>query len=185
MVEEVFTEVTERMQKAVEFLKRELASIRTGRASPAILDGVKAEYYGAQLPIRQLATISAPEPRLIVIQPWDSASQDAICKAIQRSDIGLVPVKDGNLIKVSIPPLTEERRKELERFAKKKAEESKVAIRNIRRDANNRIKELKDEGSVSEDEARRAQEKVQKITDDFIEKVNQVLAAKEKEITQF
>lgn len=184
-MEEVIEELKDRMQKAIDFLKREYASIKTGRASIALLDGVKVEYYGAQLPIRQLATISIPEPRLIVIQPWDRASQDAICKAIQRSELGLTPIKDGNLIKVSIPPLTEERRKELDKIVKKKAEEAKVAIRNIRRDANNKLKELKEEGGISEDELMRMQEKVQKITDDFIEKIDQLLAAKEKEMLQF
>ncbi|QAY65624.1 ribosome recycling factor [Paenibacillus protaetiae] len=173
----------ERMDKAIAALKRELATLRAGRATPALLDRVQAEYYGAVTPLNQLANINTPDSRTLMIQPWDKSSIGAIEKAILKSDLGLTPSNDGSAIRISIPPLTEERRQELVKLTKKFGEEAKVAIRNIRRDANDDIKKLEKE-SISEDESRRHQEDIQKVTDRFIAEVEKVLSAKEKEIME-
>jgi ribosome recycling factor len=184
MVNEVINDAKERMSKGISQLKKELATLRAGRATPSILDKVQVEYYGALTPVNQLANISTPEPRLLIIQPWDKTSLPTIEKAIMKSDLGLTPSNDGNIIRIAIPILTEERRAELVKMVKKYGEESKVAIRNIRRDANDGIKKIEKEGTISEDESRRHQESVQKITDEHIVSIDKVVADKEKEITE-
>ncbi|MBP1155974.1 MULTISPECIES: ribosome recycling factor [unclassified Paenibacillus] len=173
----------DRMEKAIGALKKELASLRAGRATPALLDRVQVEYYGAMTPVSQLANINTPDSRTLMIQPWDKSSVSAIEKAIMKSDLGLTPSNDGSSIRIVIPALTEERRAELVKMTKKFGEEAKVAIRNIRRDANDDIKKLEKTG-ISEDESRRHQEDIQKFTDKNIAEVDKVLAAKEKEIME-
>lgn len=184
MTELIFEELKENMEKGIAALEKSFSKVRTGRASIALLDGIKVEYYGTQTPLNQVATLSVPESRLIVISPWDSSVIGLIEKAIQKSDLGLMPSNDGKVIRLSIPALTEERRKELVKVVKKMSEESKVNIRNIRRDANEQLKDLKKDNTLSEDELFRHQEEVQKITNKYIEKVDQVLATKEKEIME-
>ena len=173
----------ERMDKTLQALRRDLATLRAGRASPALLEKVQAEYYGAMMPVNQLGSITTPDPRTLVIQPWDKSALAAIERAILKSDLGLTPVNDGEVIRISIPPLTEERRMELVKSTRKLGEEAKVAIRNIRRDANDEIKK-KEKSEISEDESRRYQEDIQKLTDRFIAEIDKMLAAKEKEITE-
>ncbi|QKG84572.1 ribosome recycling factor [Kroppenstedtia pulmonis] len=177
-------ETTERMEKTVQTLKRDLATLRAGRATPSLLDKITVHYYGSDMPINQMANISVPEPRLLVIQPWDKSALGEIEKAIQKSDLGLTPSNDGNLIRIAIPALTEERRAELVKVVKKTGEEAKVAIRNIRRDANEDVKKLEKNGEVSEDDARRGQDEVQKLTDRFIREADEQVEAKEKEIME-
>ncbi|WP_127580674.1 ribosome recycling factor [Paenibacillus koleovorans] len=174
----------DRMDKAIGSLKKELATLRAGRATPALLDRVQAEYYGALTPVNQLANINTPDSRTLLIQPWDKSSLSVIEKAILKSDIGLTPSNDGLTIRLSIPPLTEERRADLVKMTKKSGEEAKVAIRNVRRDANDEIKKLEKASSISEDESKRHQDDIQKATDKFIAEVDKVLAAKEKEIME-
>lgn len=173
----------ERMEKAIGSLKRELASLRAGRATPALLDRIQVEYYGTMTPLNQLANINTPDSRTLLIQPWDKSSVSAIEKAILKSELGLTPTSDGTTIRLSIPPLTEERRGELVKMTKKYGEEAKVAVRNIRRDANDEIKKL-EKSAISEDESRRHQEDIQKTTDKYIAEIDKVLAAKEKEIME-
>lgn len=185
MKDEVFAEAREKMNDTLEALKRDFSKIRTGRASTALMDGIKVECYDTQMPLDQVASVSAPESRLIMIQPWDQSIIGQIEKGILRSELGLTPMNDGKIIRISIPPLTEERRKELAKLARKMAEDSKIAIRNHRRDANEMFKELKKEKELSEDEFHKSQDDVQKITDEFIKKVDEVTAEKEKEITEF
>lgn len=182
MPQAILKSAEERMKKAIDVLKKELAALRAGRATPALLDRVTVDYYGTPTPVNQLATITAPEPRLLVIQPWDKSTLGEIEKAIQKSDLGLTPMNDGNVIRIAIPPLTEERRAELAKVVKKHGEEAKVAIRNIRRDANDELKALEKDGQISEDELRRHQEAVQKLTDKYTAEVEALVEAKEKEI---
>lgn len=173
----------ERMEKAISSLKRDLATLRAGRASTALLDRIQVDYYGAPTPVNQLANISTPDSRTLLIQPWDRSSVADIERAIMKSDLGLTPANDGTIIRLSIPPLTEERRTELVKFTKKFGEDAKVAIRNIRRDANDDIKKMEKNG-ISEDESRGHQEDIQKSTDKFIAEVDKVLLSKEKEIME-
>ena len=173
----------ERMDTPLGALRRDLSTLRAGRATPAMLDRVQVEYYGAMTPINQLANINTPDSRTLIIQPWDKTSLGAIEKAILKSDLGLTPSNDGSIIRLGIPPLTEERRAELVKATKKFGEEAKVAIRNIRRDANDDIKKL-EKTDISEDESRRHQEDIQKSTDKFIAEVDKILAVKEKEIME-
>ncbi|MFA4916382.1 MAG: ribosome recycling factor [Syntrophales bacterium] len=180
----VFEELKENMVKTIHLLEKSFNRVRTGRASLALLDGVKVEYYGVPTPLNQLATLSVPEARLIVISPWDSSAIGNIEKAIQKSDLGLMPTSDGKLIRINIPPLTEVRRKELVKLVKKMAEECKINLRNNRRDANDQLKSLKKDNEISEDELYGDQDKVQKITDNYIEKTDSILADKEKEIME-
>ncbi len=183
-LKELFQETRKRMDKARSVLKEEFAKLRTGRASAGLLEGIKVDYYGTPTPINQLATINIPEPRLIVIQPWDVSQIGAIEKAVLSSDLGLTPTNDGKIIRISIPQLTEERRKELVKVAKKYAEECRVAIRNIRRDANEKLKKLEKDKLISQDELKKAQQEIQKITDDEIEEINALLEKKEEEIME-
>ena len=185
MKDEILSETREKMNNTGEALEREFKRIRTGRASAALLDGIKAECYGTQMPIEQVASISVPESRLITIQPWDQSIIGNIEKCILKSELGLTPMNDGKIIRISIPPLTEERRKELAKLAKKMAEDSKIAIRNHRREANEMFKELKTEKEISEDEFHMCHDDVQKITDEFIKKIEEITAQKEKEIIEF
>lgn len=184
MPQSVLKDMEERMTKAVATLKKDLAALRAGRANPALLEKVVVDYYGTPTPVNQLANISAPEPRLLQIQPWDKSSLKEIERAIQQSDLGLTPSNDGSIIRIVIPPLTEERRRELVKLAGKEGEEAKVAIRNIRRDANEEIKKLEKAGSISEDESRRHQETIQKTTDKFIAEVEKLVKEKEKDIME-
>ncbi|RIX51794.1 ribosome recycling factor [Paenibacillus nanensis] len=173
----------ERMEKALGALRRDLATLRAGKASPALFDRVQVEYYGAMTPLNQLANINTPDSRTLMIQPWDKSAIGAIEKAILKSDLGLTPSNDGSAIRISVPPLTEERRAELVKTSKKFGEDAKVAIRNIRRDANDDIKKL-EKSDISEDESRRHQEDIQKTTDKYIAEVEKILTAKEKEIME-
>jgi ribosome recycling factor len=184
MVDEVYKDAEARMGKAVSVLKQDFATLRAGRATPALLDKITVDYYGSSLPINQLANISAPEPRLLVIQPWDKSAVPEIERAILKSDLGLNPNTDGSVIRLAIPQLTEERRKELVKVIKKKAEECRIAIRNIRRDANEKLKRLEKQSDITEDDYHKAQAEVQKITDKMIESVDKILADKEKEIME-
>lgn len=184
MIDEVLSDIEERMQGAVAAARREFASIRSGRASASLLDRVMVEYYGTMTPLNQLATVSVPEARLIVVQPWDKSQLQAVEKAILQSDLGLTPTNDGSVIRIVVPPLTEERRKELVRIVRKEAEEKRVVVRNLRREANETLKELEKEKEISEDESRRAQERVQQLTDKYIQQIDRLLEAKEKEILE-
>ncbi|MDR2618351.1 MAG: ribosome recycling factor [Treponema sp.] len=174
----------ERMKKTVQSLKDGFASLRTGRASAALFDRIKVDYYGEKSPLNQVANISIPEARLIVIQPWDKALIGEIEKAIRTSELSLNPSNDGKVIRISIPPLTEERRKDLVKQAKNQAEQGRVAVRNIRRDGNDELKKLLKDGKLTEDEEGKASEELQKLTDSYIGKVNHVLDEKEKEIME-
>lgn len=185
MKEEILTELKQKMAKTVEALEKDFKKIRTGRASTALLDGIKVDCYDTQMPLEQLASLSAPEPRLLTIQPWDQSIIGEIEKSILKSELGLTPMNDGKIIRISIPPLTEERRKELAKLAWKMAEESKIAIRNHRRDANEMFKQMKNDKDISEDDFFKAQDEVQKITDEFIEQIDNVTKEKEKEILEF
>ena len=184
MVKEIFEELNERMGKSIESLKREYSRLRTGRASVSLLDGIRVSYYDTPTPLNQMASLAVPEPRLIVIQPWDKTAIGDIEKAILKSELGLTPMNDGKVIRIAIPPLTEELRKELVKVARKMAEDNKVAIRNIRRDANDMLKDLKTEKEITEDNLYRSQDEVQKITDDFISQVDELCEIKEKEILE-
>lgn len=184
MSNQIVAVAEEKMDKSVQGLSKEFATVRAGRANPALLDKIVVDYYGAPTPLNQLSNISAPEPRLLVIQPWDKSAIGAIEKAILKSDLGLTPNSDGNIIRIAIPQLTEERRKDLVKMVKKMAEESRVAVRNIRREANDDIKRLEKAGEISQDESRLLQEEVQELTNQYVEKVNGVLAAKEAEIME-
>ena len=184
MLDEVYADLRDRMKKAIENLETEYKRLRTGRASISLVEGIRVDYYGTPTPLSQLTTLTIPDPRTILIQPWDTSVVGEIEKAILRSDLGLTPMNDGKVIRISIPPLTAERRRELDKLAKKRAEDSKVAIRNIRRDLLEKTKELKKDKKVSEDELFRSQEEIQKITDEFIKKADAVCSAKEKEILE-
>jgi ribosome recycling factor len=184
MEQELKKKTNDKMSRAVEVLKKEFGSIRTGRASLAILDGIMVNYYDTQTPLQQLTSLSIPESRQITIQPWEQKIIPEIEKAILKSDLGLTPTNDGKTIRINIPPLTEERRKLLVKTVKKKAEEAKVSVRNIRRDTNEEIKKLEKEKHISEDVVKKLQEEIQKITDSYISKMDEVLSHKEKEIME-
>jgi len=184
MRNEITKEANERMNKSIEALKKEYGSIRTGRASLSLLDGIKVDYYGTPTQLSQVATLGIPEPRQITIQPWDQKLIPDIEKAILKSDLGLTPGNDGKTIRINIPILTEERRKQLVKVVRKCAEEAKVAIRNIRRDLNEKIKKMEKEEHFSEDDVKRLQEEIQKLTDQYVAKVDEVLHHKEKEIME-
>jgi len=184
MSQEIMSSTEDRMQKSVEALKADLMSIRTGKATPALLDPVKVEAYGSTLPLSQVASITAPQPRLLVVQPWDKGTLGAIVKAIQKADLGLNPAEDGELIRLPIPALTEDRRKDLVKRIKKTGEEIKVGIRNVRRDGNEEIKKLEKDKTISEDESHRLQGEIQKLTDKYVAMVDEILAKKEKEVLE-
>ena len=185
MIESTLQETKDRMGKTITDLKNELKRVRTGRASLSLLDGIRVDYYGTQTQLNQMASLSVPESRLIVIQPWDVSAIKEIEKAILKSDLGLTPSSDGKLIRIAIPPLTEERRKELVKVVSKMCEEHKIAVRNIRRDSNELLKGFKKDGDLSEDDAYKAQEGVQKVTDEHINRIDEIYKDKEKEILEF
>lgn len=184
MPSQVKASAKEKMSKAIQAYSRELASVRAGRANASLLDRITVDYYGAPTPVNQLAGISVPEARLLVIQPYDKTILGEIEKAIMKSDLGLNPTSDGNIIRIAIPALTEERRKELVKLVKKEAEEAKVAIRNIRRDANDELKKLEKSGDITEDGLRGYSDEIQKLTDDSIAKIDSMTKDKEKEILE-
>lgn len=182
MIKDILQKSEEKMDKTLSVLKKDLASMKAGKANPTMLDRITVEYYGSETPINQVAGVSAPEPRVLLIQPWDKSSLKSIEKAILQSDLGLNPSNDGNVIRLIIPELTEETRKQIVKKVKKGGEDAKVAIRSIRRDANDKIKNLKKDNQITEDEATDAEDTVQKITDKFIKKVDDVIEEKEKEV---
>lgn len=182
MPTEVLDNTKERMNKTIAVLQQELSSLRAGRANPQVLERIMVDYYGSPTPINQLGNISVPEPRLLVIAAWDNKAIPAIEKAIQKSDLGINPANDGKVIRLVFPELTEERRKDLVKVVRKKGEESKVAIRAIRRDANEHIKAQKKDNLLTEDDQKRLEEKIQKMTDDLIKLIDGIIADKEKEI---
>lgn len=184
MMQEVINEANDRMNKAIEVLKKDYATLRAGRATPALLDKIVVDYYGAPTPINQMAKIAVPEPRSLTIQPWDKSALADIERAILKSDLGLTPNNDGSVIRLNIPQLTQERRNELVKVVKKKAEDCRVAVRNVRRDANDQLKMLKKEGEISEDEERRAEDEIQKMTDKHIKDIDHVMEVKEAEIME-
>lgn len=184
MVEKLKKETEERMKKAVENTRAELSKIRTGKASPALLDAVRINYFGSSVPIQQVASISTPEVRLITIQPWDRKMIGEIEKAILKSDLGLTPVNDGTVIRLPIPPLTEERRKDMVRLCHKLAEEGRIAIRNIRRDANDQLRKAEKNHEISEDEMHWGLEEIQKLTDTYVSKIDELLKKKEAEVME-
>ena len=185
MLESIYQETRDGMSKAIESLKNELKRVRTGRASLSLLDPIRVDYYGTSTPLNQMASLSVPESRLIVIQPWDVSIVKEIEKAILKSDLGLTPTSDGKIIRIAIPPLTEDRRKQLVKVVQKKSEDHKVGVRNVRRDANELLKSMKKDGDISEDEAFRAQDQIQKITDEYVKLIDDICKVKEKEILEF
>ncbi len=184
MIEDILKDTEERMSKAVKVLRDDLATIRTGRASPALVERLRVEHYGTSIPLNQLAAISVPEPRLLVIRPWDPETLPSIEKAILKSDLGLTPTNDGKLIRLLIPRLTEERRRELVKVVGRRVEEAKIAVRNCRRDALRDIRELEREGLISEDDYYRAKDDIQDLTDRFIEEIDEIRRKKEMEIME-
>lgn len=184
MAKKVIEDAESRMKKAVEHMVKDFASLRAGRANPAMLEKIMVNYYGTPTPINQLGNIGVPEPRMLVIQPWDKTSIPEIEKAILKSDLGVNPTNDGNVIRIVLPPLTEERRKEMVKVVKKRAEEAKVAIRNIRREANDQLKAMEKEGAISEDEAKKRMDEVQKLTDNYSKEIDKLTQGKEKDIME-
>jgi ribosome recycling factor len=180
----VHDDVDNKMDKTIEALKAEFSALRTSRATPALVENIKVEYYGSVMPLKQIASISIPESRMILVQPWDTKAISAIEKAFLKSELGITPNNDGKVIRLILPSLTEERRRELVRLAKKIAEESKIAVRNVRRDANEDIKRLEKESKITEDERFKAQEDIQHVTDEHIKKIEHILEIKEKEILE-
>lgn len=179
---QVLDALKKEMEQTIDAMRKEIAKMRTGRASTSLIEGVMVDYYGARTPLQQLAALSAPEPRLLVIQPYDRSVMQAIEKGIMQSDLGLTPVNDGKVIRVPIPELTEERRKELVRHVRKVAEEYRVSLRNHRRDANEHLKKMQKDKQLPEDEARATQDRVQKMTDEYIDKLDKLLKTKEDEL---
>ncbi len=184
LYKEIMKDAEERMQKAVEVLEYDLQGIRTGRASPALLERLEVEYYGTLTPLNQLAAITAPEPHMLMVRPWDFSSLKAIEKAILKSNLGLTPTDDGKVIRIAIPPLTEERRRELVKLVHARMEEAKVAVRNIRRDVIGDLRDLEKEGEITEDDFKDGKEDVQDLTDRYIEKIEEIAGRKEAEILE-
>ncbi len=184
IIDDILEDMEKRMRKSLESFRYELARVRTGRATTALVEDIRADYYGVSTPLKQMSTISVPEPKTIVIQPWDTSAIPAIEKAILQSDLGLNPSNDGKIIRLVLPVLTQERRKGLVRHVGKIAEQYRISIRNIRRDANSMLREVEKEEHIPQDEAKRTQNKIQRITDEYIEKVNECLSEKEKEIME-
>ncbi|GBD95402.1 MAG TPA: ribosome recycling factor [Nitrospirae bacterium] len=184
MQKEAKKRLIEKMERTIDVLKKDLAGIRTGRASLAIFDGIMVDYFGTPAPINHVATLSVPESRLITIQPWDPKTIPEIEKAIRKSDLGLNPGNDGKIIRIAIPQLTEERRKEIVKQVYKRGEEAKIALRNIRRDVNDEMRKIEKEEHISEDETKRAIEEIQKITDSYIKKVDETVSHKEEEVME-
>ena len=183
-IDSILLDAEDRMEKALAALDREFAKLRTGRATTALVDGIKADYYGTPTPISQMASVAVPDSRTLTIQPWDKGGIALIEKAILKSDLGLTPVNDGKVVRIVMPPLTEERRKDLSKVARKYSEDAKVAVRNVRRDANDGLKKLEKDKVITEDDQKRASEDVQKLTDKYVADVDKKCAAKEKEIME-
>lgn len=177
-------EAREHMEKAVDAMRREFGSVRSGKATPALLDAIRVSAYGSKMPLNQVATVSAPEPRLLVIQPWDKGLMEGVEKAIRAADLGLNPANDGNVIRVPIPPLNEERRRELVRMLHKLAEDGRIAVRHARQEANKEIKQRQQDHDLGEDEAHRALDEVQRLTDEHVARIDQLLGAKEEEVME-
>ena len=184
MVKETLAQAETKMKKSVDALRHHLGSIRTGRASPALVEQIHVEYYGSEMPLTQIAAVSVPEARMLLIQPWDQSAIKAIEKALQQSNLGINPTNDGRVIRLVIPPLTEQRRKDLTKQVKKEVEESKVALRNLRRDAQNELKKLESDKQISADELKRAQERLQELTDRYTHEMDNVGASKEAEVME-
>ena len=184
MLKQIYHDAEDRMKKAVEHIHHEFSGVRTGRASTALLDGIKVDYYGSQMPLNQVSSVTVPEPRLIAIQPWEKSMVSVIEKAILMADLGLNPSNDGQIIRIPIPALTDERRKELIRYIHKLAEEGRVAVRNVRRDVNDQIKKHETAHEISEDNAKRALDNIQEITDKYIEEVDELVKKKEEDIME-
>ncbi len=184
MIDEVLQELQDSSEKAIEFYKRELSKLRTGRANPALLDSIRVEYYGSPTPINQMATVSVPENRLIVIAPWDTGQLDLIEKALQKANLDLTPANDGKVIRLAFPALTEQRRKDIVKQIRKMAEEAKITLRQERRNAIDMIKEMEKEGDISEDDSHRAADKVQRKHDEFIKQSDEIADKKEKEVME-
>ncbi len=184
MTKDVLNTARSSMDKAIDALKKDLTRVRTGRASVALLDDIRIDYYGTPTPLNQVGTLTVPEPRLITIQPWEKKLISEIEKAILKSDLGLNPTSDGVVVRLAIPPLTEERRKDMVKLVKRMAEDTKIAIRNVRRDANEALKKMEKDKEISEDELKRAEKEVQEITDQFVKKTDEVVVHKEKEIME-
>ena len=182
MVKEILSKADEKMKKSITVLKSDLASLKAGRANPTMLDRIEVEYYGSMMPINQVANVSAPEPRILTIAPWEKSTLKAIEKAILKSDLGINPSNDGTIIRLVVPELTEETRKNLVKTVKKYGEETKVAVRSVRRDANDKVKALKKNSEISEDEEKKAEDDMQKITDGHVKEIDKIVEAKEKEI---
>jgi ribosome recycling factor len=182
MASDLFSDAEHRMQQAIESLQRDLGTIRTGRASPALVERLMVDYYGTPTPLQQMANIHATDARTLTIQPWDRKTLGDIEKAIQKSDLGLNPTNDGNVIRITLPPLTEDRRRDLVKVVHKKVDEGKVAIRNIRRDTHDRLRDLEKSKQITEDDLKRSTERLQKMTDKYIEELDKVGQAKEQEI---
>lgn len=183
-ISEILSKVEDKMKKAISSVQGEFATVRTGRASASLLENIMVNYYGTETPLKQLAGISTPEPQLVVIQPWDKNTLSEVEKAILKSDLGLTPTSDGQIVRLPFPPLTEERRAELVKMVKRMAEGGRIAIRNVRREANENLRKLEREKKISQDDLERAQHQVQEITDKHVQEVDQTLERKEKEITE-
>ncbi|MBD3233624.1 MAG: ribosome recycling factor [candidate division Zixibacteria bacterium] len=184
MIKDVLKDIESRMKKSVDALDAELKSMRIGKASPALLDNLRVEYYGTKVPINQVANVSAPEPRLLVVQTWEKDMVDEVVKAIMKSEMGLNPSTEGNIIRIPIPPMSEERRKETVKLVKKFGEDCKVAIRNVRRDANDRLKTADKNKEISEDQMRKGQDQVQEVTDKYTKSIDELVEKKEKEVME-
>jgi len=184
MIDDVLAEVRERMKKTIEALQEDLLTLRTGRASPALVERLPVEYYGTPTPLNQIASIAVPEPRLLVIRPWDPSALAAIERALLKSDLGLTPSNDGKLIRLNIPRLTEERRRDLVKLVSRRVEEARVSVRNLRRDALNDLKEFEKEKMISEDDFFEGKEEIQKLTDDFVDKIEAIGTRKEEEVME-
>ena len=184
MIDETLKDAEHRMQSAVQALDRELNSVRTGRARPSLVEGLKVDYYGTPTPLNQMAQINAPEPRLITIQPWDKAQLGTIEKAIQKSDLGITPSNDGNIIRLVVPPLTEDRRKELVKVVHKKVEDGRVSVRNVRRDALDHLRKAQHDKQISDDDERKAADRLQKLTDRFVAEIDKHGVTKEQELLE-
>lgn len=178
----IINDARDKMTQSIEILKKDYSTMRTSRATPSLLDRITVNYYGTETPLNHVASISAPDPKSLLIQPWEKSMLGEIEKSIQKSDLGLNPMNDGNFLRIPIPPLTEERRNDLVKNCKKKAEEFRVAIRNVRRDANDTLKAMEKKSEITEDDQKKALDKIQKMTNDFIEQINKILESKEKEI---
>lgn len=183
-LEEIISKTRDQMTKSLEHFKQQISKVRTGRANASILDNIKVDYYGSPTPISQVATINVPDAKTIIIQPWDPSTLSAIEKAIKQSDLGFNPMNDGKLLRIPVPPLTEERRREIVKFCKKLTEDAKIAIRNIRRDQIEVVRKAEKEKQLTEDDKKIGEEKIQKVTDEFIKKIDEIFAAKEKEILE-